>query len=189
MKTVTKIILCSCVFCYFAGLWAIASRFGLVKLITRYGLAESFDQIPTDFPQVKYLYIGLAVYTVLFVLLSYILYRYSESAVKEQETLQQESAVVVSYGERMNALLAQYDCGSTKDAKVRQKLQTLSRQIASLPPAVARNVSLKSEVANIVSNLQDLLTDGCAPQVFSAAIDNARDAVDSVKRRSITTKR
>ena len=41
----------------------IASRFGLIKLITRYGLAESFDQIPKDFPQIKYLYIGLAVYT------------------------------------------------------------------------------------------------------------------------------
>ena len=189
MKTVTKITLCSCLFCYFAGLWAIASRFGIVKLIMRYGLAESFDQIPADFPQVKYLYIGLAVYTVLFVLLSYILYRYSEGAVKEQETLQQESAVVVSYGERMKALLAQYNRSSTQDAKVRQKLQTLSRQIASLPPAVARNAGLKSEVANIVSGLQNLLTDGCASEAFAAAIDNARDAVDSVKRRSITTKR
>ena len=177
MKTVTKIILCSCVFCYFAGLWTIA----------QYGL-EYADQIPEEFLQTKYLYIGLAVYTVLFVVLSYVIYRYSESTAKEQETLQQESAVVASYGEHMNTLLSQYERSGTKDSKVWLKLHTLSRQIASLPPTVARNTSLKSEVANIVSSLQDLLADNCPPETFAAAIDNARDAVDSIKRRSITIK-
>lgn len=188
MKTVTKIIMCSCVFCYFAGIWMIASRFGLIKLITRYGLAESFEQIPKDFPQIKYLYIGLAVYTVLFAILTYILYKYSERTGKEQEQLQNEASIVVSYAERMNVLLSQYERSNNKDANIRQKLQTLSRQIASLPPAIVRNAVLKSEVANIVSNLQDLLSDNCSTETFSAAIDNARDAIDSVKRRSITTK-
>lgn len=187
MKTVTKIIMCSCLFCYFAGLWMIASRFGLIKLITRYGLAESFDQIPKDFPQVKYLYMGLAVYTLLYAILSYFIYKYSERTAKEQAQLQQEASIVVSYAERMNVLLSQYERSSIRDVKVRQKLQTLSRQIASLPPAVVRNASLKSEVTNTISSLQDLLADGCSADVFSSAIDNARDAIDSVKRRSITT--
>lgn len=179
--------MCSCLFCYFAGLWMIASRFGLIKLITRYGLAESFDQIPKDFPQVKYLYIGLAVYTVLFVILSYFIYKYSERTAKEQVQLQQEVSIVVSYAERMNLLLSQYERSSIKDAKQKQKLLTLSRQIASLPPAVVRNASLKSEVANTVSGLQNLLADNCSADVFSSAVDDARDAIDSVKRRSVTT--
>lgn len=188
MKTVTKIIVYSCVFCYFAGLWMIASRFGLIRLITRYGLSESFNQIPKDFPQVKYLYIALAVYTLLFALLSYILYKYSKRTVKEQILLQQETSTVVSYVERMNVLLAQYEHSSINDANVRQKLQTLSRQVSSLPPAVVRNASLKSEVVNIINNLQEVLFDNCSVDIFSIAIDNARDAIDSVKRRSVITK-
>lgn len=188
MKTVTKIIVCSCVFCYFAGLWIIASRFGLIKLATRYGLSESFNQIPKDFPQIKYLYIGLAIYTIFFAILFYILYKYSERTVIEQIQLQQETSIVVSYAERMKVLLSQYEHSSIKDTDVKQKLQTLSRQVSSLPPAVVRNASLKSEVANIVSNLQELLSDNCTGEAFTAAIDSARDAIDSVKRRSVTTK-
>lgn len=177
--------MCSCLFCYLAGLWVIASRFGLFKLITLYGLAESFDQIPNGFPQVKYLYIGLAVYTVLFVMLSFFIYKYSERAAKEQVQLQQEGSIVVSYEECMNVLLSQYERSSIKDAKVRQKLQILSRQIASLPPAIVRNASLKIEVTNTISGLQDLLADNCSAEVFSLAIDDARDTIDSVKRRNL----
>ena len=164
----------------------IVSRFGLIKLITRYGLAESFDQIHKDFPQVMHLYIGLAVYTVFFVILSFFTYKYSERTTKERVQLQQEVSIVVSYAERMNVLLSQYEHSSIKDAKVRQKLQTLSRQIASLPPTVVRNASFKSEVTNIISGLQELLKDNCTSDIFSSAIDNARDAINSVKRRSVT---
>lgn len=179
--------MCSCLFCYFAGLWMIASRFGLIKLITRYGLAESFDQIPKDFPQVKYLYIGLAVYTALFVILSYFIYKYSERTAKEQVLLQQEVSIVVSMTERVNVILSQYERSSIKDANVKQKLHTLSRQIASLPPVVVRNTSLKSEVTSALSNIQDLLAHNCSADVFSSAIDKALDVIDSVKRRSVTS--
>lgn len=186
MKSVTKFIMCSCLFCYFAGLWIIASRFGLIKLISRYGLAEAFDQIPKDFPQMKYLYIGLAVYSVLFLILSGIIIKYSGRSVKEQEHLQQEVSVLVSYTERMKILLSQYERSDIKDARTKQELQTLSRKIASLPPVVVRNNVLKAEVSNIVGTLQDLLSDNCSADTFIAAVDKARDAVDSIKRKSIT---
>lgn len=188
MKTITKITLPSCVVCYFGGLWFIASRFGLVKLLSRYGFSQAFNEIPKDFPEIKYLYIGLAIYTVLFAILTYLLYGYTERTVKEQEQLQQEASVVVSYAECMNVLLAEYDRSSIKDVAVKQKLQKLSRQIASLPPAVVRNVTLKSEVVNIVTGLKDLLSDNCTGGTFGAAVDNACDAISSVKRRSVTVK-
>ena len=124
----------------------------------------------------------------LFVIVTYIIYRYTEQTSKEQDQLQQESSVVVSYAECMNVLLAQYDRSSIKDVAVKQKLQKLSRQIASLPPAVVRNATLKSEVVNIVSALKDLLSDNCTGGTFGAAVDNASDAINSVKRRSVTVK-
>lgn len=134
------------------------------------------------------MYIGLAIYTVLFVIVTYMIYRYTEQTSKEQDQLQQESSVVVSYAECMNVLLAQYDRSSIKDVAVKQKLQKLSRQIASLPPAVVRNATLKSKVVNIVSALKDLLSDNCTGGTFGAAVDNASDAINSVKRRSVTVK-
>ena len=158
------------------------------KLLSRYGLSQAFDEIPKDFPQIKYLYIGLAIYTVLFVIVAYMLYTYTERTSKEQDQLQQEASIVVSYAECMNVLLAQYDRSSIKDATVKQKLQKLSRQIASLPPAVVRNATLKSEVVNIISGLKDLLSDNCTGGTFGAAVDNASDAINSVKRRSVTVK-
>lgn len=188
MKFISKVTIISCVCCYFGGLWFIASRFGLAKLLSRYGLSQAFNEIPKNFPQIKYLYIGLAIYTMLFVIVTYMIYRYTEQTSKEQDQLQQESSVVVSYAECMNVLLAQYDRSSIKDVAVKQKLQKLSRQIASLPPAVVRNATLKSEVVNIVSALKDLLSDNCTGGTFGAAVDNASDAINSVKRRSVTVK-
>ena len=82
MKAVPKITIFSCIFCYFAGLWMIASRFGLVKLVSKYGLTAAFTQIPKDFPQMKYLYMGMAAYTVLFVLLSILIVRFTNKASK-----------------------------------------------------------------------------------------------------------
>lgn len=188
MKSITKITLCSCFFCYFAGLWTIASRFGLVKLITKYGLSESFDQIPKDFPQIKYLYIGLAIYTIVFIILSYFIVRYCELTEKKQEQLQQEASVVASYSEEMSILLSQFECSEIKDAKTKQKLQSLSRKIASLPPMVARNTSFKTEVVTVINNLQDMLLDNSSVEAFSTAIDKAQKTIDSIKRRSVTVK-
>lgn len=188
MKTVIKIILGSCIFYYFAGLWTIASRFGLVKIFVRYGVSESFDKIPEDFPQIKYLYIGLIVYTVVFILVAYLICKSGNRTVKEQEQLQQQSAEVASYAELMASLLSRYGRSQNCEPKVRQKLQMLSRQIASLPPAVVRNANMAAKVRSIINNLQDLHDNNCSSEVFSSAIDTAKDDIDSLKRLSVTIK-
>ena len=162
----------------------IASRFGLVKLVSKYGLTAAFTQIPKDFPQMKYLYMGMAAYTVLFVLLSILIVRFTNKASKEQEALQRESAKVASLEESMNVLVSRYGRSQAKDGKVMAELQTLTRKVSSLPPAVVRNAGMTSEVENILQTLQDMLADKCTAEAFSAAIREAQDAVDSIKRRS-----
>ena len=160
----------------------IASRFGLVKLVSKYGLTAAFTQIPKDFPQMKYLYMGMAAYTVLFVLLSILIVRFTNKASKEQEALQRESAKVASLEESMNVLVSRYGRSQAKDGKVMAELQTLTRKVSS--PAVVRNAGMNSEVENIIQTLQDMLADKCTAEAFSAAIREAQDAVDSIKRRS-----
>lgn len=192
MKTVNKIILCSCIFCYLLGIWFIGSRFGLVKLISRYGLAEAFDRIPKDFPQFKYLYYGLAAYTLLYILVVWLIYRVIARQGKEQAQLQQEASEVTEYAEQMNSLLAQYNryanVNRVSDNSIYRKLQALQRQIAALPPAVVRNAAMKSDLSAIVIQLRNILTDDCAEELFSNAIDKARDEVDALKRKSVTIK-
>jgi len=188
MKTVTKIILGSCIFCYFAGIWIIASKFGLVKVFVRYGIADAFEKIPEDFPQIKYLYAGLIAYSIIFVLIAYFICKSSNKAAKEQEELQVQSAEVASYAELMTNLVSRYNRLQNRDARISQKLQMLSRQIASLPPAVVRNANMKSKVCNVITNLDNLLDGDCTPESFSSSIDMARDEIDSLKRISINIK-
>lgn len=188
MKTVTKIILSSCFFCYFGGIWIIISRFGLVKIITRYGLAELFDQIPKEFPQIKILYMVLAIYTILYIFVTYLIYKTSNRASNEQEQLQQDATFIKSYAERMQVILAQFERSEIKDTYVRRRLQTLSCQIASLPPTIVKNASIKSEIENIFDRLNSLLSDNCSLDPLSKAIDVAIDEINSIKRRSITVK-
>lgn len=184
--------MCSCVFCYFAGIWMIASRFGLVKLVSRYGLAEAFDRIPKDFPQFKFLYYGLAIYTLLYIFLVWFIYKVITRQGREQGQLQQEALEVVGYAEEMNSLLAQYNrlakANGVSDDTIYRKLQALQRQIAALPPAVVRNAAMKSDLSAIVVQLRNILADNCPLDLFSTAIDKARDEVDALKRKSITIK-
>ena len=184
MKPVTKLILCACIIVYVAGLWKVIIEFGLDDLLAAYGIAALYGRLPEANVDLTGFYVAWAIYTVLFGLLTYFVCRYSNRAVKEQEDLQAEASVVTSYADRMSSLLARYDHSEIKDTAVRQKLQTLARQIASLPPAVARNAAAKSQIANIVTNLQDLLDDHCTLEAFSSAVDVARDDVNSLKRQT-----
>ena len=84
----------------------------------------------------------------------------------------------------MNVLVSRYGRSQAKDGKVMAELQTLTRKVSSLPPAVVRNAGMNSEVENIIQTLQDMLADKCTAEAFSAAIREAQDAVDSIKRRS-----
>ena len=94
--------MCSCIFCYFAGLWIIASRFGIVKVFTKYNLSEAIDKIPENFPNIEYLYYGLAGYTFLFTIVTYIIYNVASQAGKEQDELQHQSCEVNNYTEKEN---------------------------------------------------------------------------------------
>ena len=146
MKTVNKIILLSCIFCYFAGLYIIALKFGLLKLLARYGLSELFDEIPKNFPEIKYLYWGLALYTVIFLLLSTIILRTASKNGKEMDQVKGEASVVQDYSETLRLLVSQ-----NSNSTITSKLQMLQRQVAALPPAVIRDATAYQELSNIVA--------------------------------------
>lgn len=182
MKTVNKIILLSCIFCYFAGLYFIALKFGLIKLLVRYGMSELFYEIPKNFPEIKYLYWGVAVYTVIFILLSIIILRTASKHGKEMDQVKCEASVVQDYSETLRQLLAQ-----NTNSTITTKLQVLQRQVAALPPAVIRDGTAHQELSNIVRTITTVIDSNDNQNVLSA-IDDAMAKVKSLQRKSVTRK-
>ena len=182
MKTVNKIILLSCVICYFAGLYFIALKFGLIKLLVRYGMSEIFDKIPKNFPEIKYLYWGLAVYTVIFILLSIIILRTASKHGKEMDQVKSEASEVQDYSETLRQLLAQ-----NSNSTITTKLQVLQRQVAALPPAVIRDGTAHQELSNIVRTITTVIDSNDNQNVLSA-IDDAMAKIKSLQRKSVTRK-
>ena len=182
MKTVNKIILFSCIFCYFAGIYFIALKFGLIKLLVRYGMSEIFDEIPKNFPEIKYLYWGVAVYTVIFILLSIIILRTASKHGKEMDQVNCEASVVQDYSETLRQLLAQ-----NTNSTITTKLQVLQRQVAALPPAVIRDGTAHQELSNIVRTITTVIDSNDNQNVLSA-IDDAMAKVKSLQRKSVTRK-
>ncbi len=182
MKTVNKIILFSCIFCYFAGIYFIALKFGLIKLLVRYGMSEIFDEIPKNFPEIKYLYWGVAVYTVIFILLSIIILRTASKHGKEMDQVNCEASVVQDYSETLRQLLAQ-----NTNSTITTKLQVLQRLVAALPPAVIRDGTAHQELSNIVRTITTVIDSNDNQNVLSA-IDDAMAKVKSLQRKSVTRK-
>ena len=107
MKSVNKIIALSCVFCYFAGLYIIAAKMGLIKLIVRYGVSKAIEEIPETFPDIKYLYIGLAVYSLIFVIIAIIIFATITRHGKDMDQLHEESSKIFQSSATINNMINQ----------------------------------------------------------------------------------
>ncbi len=182
MKTVNKIILFSCIFCYFVGFYFIALKFGLIKLVVRFGLSEMFNEIPKNFPEMKYLYWGLAIYTIIYLLLSIIILRTASKHGQEMDQVKCEASEVQNYSETLRQLVAQ-----NTNIAITPKLQKLQRQVAALPPAVIRDAIAQQELSNIVTTVNAVVETNDEQNVLSA-INDAMTKVKSLQRKSVTRK-
>ena len=188
MRTVNKIILLSCIFCYIVGLYIIALKFGLIKLLVRYEISEWFNEVPRDFPQMKYLYIGLAVYTVFFLIISIIIMRTASRHGDDMEQLQDDIVEVNNFSEDINALIQAYKNADVETKEtVLTKLRTLQRQVAALPPAVVQDSTMRASMAAEVARLNDILASR-NDDMFASAIDSALESIKALQRQSVNRK-
>ena len=191
MRTVNKIILFSCIFCYIVGLYIIALKFGLIKLLVRYEISEWFNEVPKDFPQMKYLYIGLAVYTVFFLIISIIIMRTASRHGDDMEQLQDDIVEVNNFSEDINALIRAYRNTESANVEAQEmvltKLRALQRQIAALPPAVVQDSTMRVSMAAEVARLNDIIASR-DDTVLASAIDNALEGIKALQRQSVNRK-
>lgn len=199
MKTVNKIIITSCVVCYFIGLWSIAFKFGLIKFISRYGastvfgeLSRTFPSMPTDitdftykFPQMKYLYIAVIIYTVVFAIVVYIIYKTITRHAKDTEQLQSEVSAIANQANSLDAVVETYRYSDAVDKDALAKLQILQRQIASMPPAIVQNPSMRSCLTEIVNLFEDMIAEGKSGEEMSKEAVKASGTVNAMKKKCV----
>ena len=201
MKTVNKYILASCVICYFVGIYLIAVKIGFMRLISRYGLSKALDKWPENFPSLNIVYVCLAIYTIFFALITYIIYRNIENHGKEMDILQKKTFILHNYSEELSIIVARYNriCREKNNLikTQSQKLQLLEKQIYSLPTSVLNNSSANSKIARIISDIDEMVSnletirenDFEASNIqFCKLIERAIEDVQRLKTNSITLK-
>ena len=147
----------SCVFCYFAGIYLIASKLGFLRIINQYGISRIMDEWPADLPSLKFVYICLAIYTIIFAIITYIIYRNIESHGKDMEALQQKTSTIHNYSEVLALAVSRYNrvCREKNISNkiAGQKLQLLEKQVSSLPASVLNDSNAGDKIAHIVSEI------------------------------------
>ena len=188
MRPVNKIILWSCIFCYLVGLYFIALKFGLIKLLFRYEISKWFDEIPKDFPQVKYLYIGLGIYTVISLIITIIIMRTASRHGDDMEQLQDEIVEISNFSEDINSLIRKYKNVGNVNIETKEtilaKLRALQRQIAAFPPAVVQSNAMKVAMAAEIARLNDIVSKG-DDGMLASAVDEALENMKALQRKSV----
>lgn len=194
MKIVNKYILASCVFCYFAGIYMIADKLGLLQYISRYGI----NDWPEEFPSLTTIGIFLIIYTLLFAIITYWIYRANERHAVETDVLQQKVSTIHNYSERLSLVISQYNriCRekNISNKTIGQRLQLLQKQVAALPPAVL-NSDGADNVARIVNELNEAVASmkmsvehdmAAFNTEFGNLVERSIDEVQSIRSNSLS---
>lgn len=201
MKTVNKYIIASCVFCYFAGIYMIIVKMGIMRLISRFGMSRVFHEWPADFPSLNLVCLCLIAYTLLFILITYWLIRICKKQGEEMDVIQQQASALHSYTDELSLIMARYDriCREKNilNKVQNQRLQLLERQISSLPTSVLSNSNASNRIAGIISEIDKAVSniettaenDTIASDTqFSNIVERAIEHVQRLRTSSITIK-
>lgn len=165
---------------------------GIMRLISRYGLSRAFDEWPENFPSLNFVLICLAIYSFIFALLTYIIYRNIENHGKVMDVLQQKAVKLRNYKERIVLIMTRYNrvCRDKNlSNKIQaQRLQLLEKQVSSLPTSVYNNPSadiiierIVNEIDNAVSNMETNIENDIAESNIRFG-NLVEQAIDDVKR-------
>ena len=201
MKIVNKYILASCVFCYFAGIYMIADKVGFLRFADEYGIENLLKEWPEELPSLSFVWGFLAVYTFVFIIITYVIYRANETHAKETDKLQQQSEELHNYTDRLALKISQYKrfCKEKNivDKSLEQRLDLLQKQLAALSPAVYKdnaNVNSISRIVNEIGKAVGNLKTGEENNwtelntQFKNLVEDYIDEVQRIRTTSITLK-
>lgn len=201
MKIVNKYILVSCVFCYFAGLYMIAVKAGIMRLLSRYGISQILNEWPKDFPSIGLVSAFVAVYTILFIIITIWIYKANERHAEATDKLQQETAEIRNYAEELSLTISSYKQLVAKNIvtskSLIQQLQLLQKQITSMHPSIFKDPTsvnclnrIISEIGDTVNTIKEASPENVEALNVSLAkqIEDDLIEVKRIKSNSITIK-
>lgn len=172
----------------------IADKLGLLQYISRYGI----NDWPEEFPSLTTIGIFLIIYTLLFAIITYWIYRANERHAVETDVLQQKVSTIHNYSERLSLVISQYNriCRekNISNKTIGQRLQLLQKQVAALPPAVL-NSDGADNVARVVNELNEAVAsmkmsvehDMAAFNIeFGNLVERSIDEVQSIRSNSLS---
>jgi hypothetical protein len=170
-----------------------------MRLLSRYGLSRAIDEWPADFPSLNLVYVCLAVYTIFFILITYIIYRNIESHGKDMDTLQQKASTLHNYSEGLSLVVSRYNrvCRekNISNKMQSQRLQLLEKQVSSLSASVLSNSGAGGKIAQIISEIDDAVSNmettsdiEALSNQFSNLVEQAIDDVQRLRTNSINIK-
>ncbi len=190
MKIVSKFIMCSCIFIYFVGIYYIALKFGLIKLISKYGLSEMFNEIPKSFPNMKYFYWALLLYTIIYAIIVYFIYKYLVNNEKEMVELQNNVTDLKLHADELQNIISKYrrDHNNSEYKTIAlTKLERLQRQVRALPTSVMKNPTFDSELSSMINKLKEIMESG-EDNILVATLDECCDNVRFLQTKCMKTK-
>ena len=179
MKSVNKIILLSCLFCYVAGLYYIAQYYFE-------NLAEVID--------IKYFYLTLVVYTILAIAITIFIHRQNVAHAKDVGEQMQKLGNIHAVVGQIDSLASRYGYVANADKAVKDAFTLLSRKIGSLTPGIFASNAAQSTLSGIIERVGQALDNveqahGDEQQSLGSellkVIRQAIDAVDQLRNSTI----
>ena len=191
----------SCVFCYLGGLSLFLVKVGIMRLISKYGINRLIQEWPEEFPSLTIVYIGVAIYTLLFIIITICIYRKIENHSKETDELQQKSSVIHNHSEQLSVIISKYDriCREKKivNKPLMQRFQLLQKQVAALAPSIFKDSNANDCITQLINELQDVVTNiqvstaeeqaVCVTQLNNI-IENGIIDIRQIQNKSVTIK-
>lgn len=179
MKSVNKIVLLSCLFCYVAGLY----------YITKYyyeNLSQAID--------VKYFYIALVVYTLLAIAITVFIHRQNVAHAKDVGEQMQKQGNIQSVAGQIDALASRYGYVEGADKAVRDAFTLLSRKVGALTPGIFASSAAQTTLSGIVKRVGqalDLVEHAGADErktrgeELLKTVRQATDAIDQLRQSTV----
>lgn len=189
--------MCSCAFCYVAGLYGVLLKFGAIKLISRYGISGLFDEIPQSFPEIKYMYGALALYTLAFALIAYVIYRVITRHGQDTDALQAQIRRVTEITDRaqkVRQLFTRYEKQHGLHLpEIDQQIRRFEQSVASMPAGIVGAGNAYGRVGTAVERVLDAVSALPADEDMRAqslkelqtTLDECCDELNMIKRKNV----
>ena len=171
--------------------WVLFAAFGYFQLLAEYGISEIFGKLVKENMEVRYMYYGLFICTVIYLTLCYYIYNYVARYEWEHDQIRIEKERIENYRTKLNQLLLGYTvfvrAYAIGDQIAIKALQKLQRHVEALPQRVAREPEVAEAVLKMIEEISGKITSHADVKEVAATIEEKVKQLATLKRHLINS--